>query len=524
MNCLIYARVSTEEQAAKQLSIPAQIAAMKAYAANRAWTITGEFVEPGASGRTADRPVLQAMLNRCAELPKVDVVIVHKIDRLARSVHDHAAIRYRLRQHKIKLASVVENVDDSVSGQLVENIMASIGEFYSANLAEEVKKGMRMKVEKGGWPFQPPRGYRVVRDGDGKGHIEIDEPDATAIRYAFDQYATNRFSFRRLREHLAAMGFVTKRGKEIPQSGVERLLKNPFYAGRVRWDGVEYPGGHHPMVSASVFQRVQEIIASRHEDHGDKGRLKFLLRGVAYCAQCGGKLTAERHARWSYYRCIRRTLNRASCNAGMSSTRTVHDDFASICRGLVLTDALKERLLARIDAMLADRQRVNRSALASIHARQAKLHEQETRNAEAYVRGDFSAEAHRAVAARIRADLARLEVEERTASLNDSEIRARVDQTLRSASSVHRLAESLGSNRSHDLVRRVFKKLVVGDGMVESYELRPPFDRLLQTPPPGGGSSAHLEESNLRITRNSAPSFPDSLVNSLCSPVDSNPI
>src|SRR5262249_8764949 len=147
MNCLIYARVSTEQQAERELSIPAQLKASREYAAKQNWTVVEEFVEPGVSARTASRPVLQAMLRRCKALPKVDVVLVHKIDRLARSVHDHALIRFQLKQQHIKLASVVENVDDSVSGQLVENIMASIAEFYSANLGEEVKKGMRMLVE-----------------------------------------------------------------------------------------------------------------------------------------------------------------------------------------------------------------------------------------------------------------------------------------------------------------------------------------------------------------------------------------
>jgi DNA invertase Pin-like site-specific DNA recombinase len=54
-----------------------------------------------------------------------------RIDRLARNVFDHAMIKALLKQRSTKLASVVENIDDSVSGELVENIMASIAQFYS---------------------------------------------------------------------------------------------------------------------------------------------------------------------------------------------------------------------------------------------------------------------------------------------------------------------------------------------------------------------------------------------------------
>jgi DNA invertase Pin-like site-specific DNA recombinase len=103
MNCVIYARVSTEQQAERDLSIPAQIQTMHEYAKRQGWNVVEEFVEPGVSGRTAQRPVLQAMLNRCREQPRVDAVLVHKLDRFARSVYDHATIKFYLKQHGIRL-------------------------------------------------------------------------------------------------------------------------------------------------------------------------------------------------------------------------------------------------------------------------------------------------------------------------------------------------------------------------------------------------------------------------------------
>jgi site-specific DNA recombinase len=72
-------------------------------------------------------------------------MLVHKIDRLARNVADHAMIQIVLRRSGVRLASVVENLDDSVSGHLVEHVMAAIAEFHSSNLSEETKKGMRLR-------------------------------------------------------------------------------------------------------------------------------------------------------------------------------------------------------------------------------------------------------------------------------------------------------------------------------------------------------------------------------------------
>lgn len=75
MNCFVYARVSTDRQADKDLSIPAQLEAMRQYAMGRDWQILKEFVEPGVSGRSADRPVLRRLLARCRDAdPKVNVI------------------------------------------------------------------------------------------------------------------------------------------------------------------------------------------------------------------------------------------------------------------------------------------------------------------------------------------------------------------------------------------------------------------------------------------------------------------
>jgi site-specific DNA recombinase len=185
MNCVTYARVSTERQAERQLSIPAQLHAMREYATSRGWVVLEEFEEAGASGRTASRPELRNLLARCREgAPRVDVVLVHKIDGLARNLADHVAIRTQLRERGVALASVTEGLEDSVAGNLVENILASMAGFYSAYLSEEVKKGMRQKASGVGWPHRPARGYRIARSDRGSA-VEVDPALGPAVRRAF---------------------------------------------------------------------------------------------------------------------------------------------------------------------------------------------------------------------------------------------------------------------------------------------------------------------------------------------------
>ncbi|MCA1838031.1 MAG: recombinase family protein, partial [Actinobacteria bacterium] len=167
MNALIYLRVSTKEQASKDetaegYSIPAQREACIRSISERGWNVVDEFVDAGESARSADRPSLKAMLQRVGE-GNVAAVVVHKIDRLARNIEDHVAIRAVLRKHGCQLVSVTENIEETASGKLVEGIHALMAEFYSSNLASEIKKGMSQKAKIGGWPQRAPIGYLNTR-------------------------------------------------------------------------------------------------------------------------------------------------------------------------------------------------------------------------------------------------------------------------------------------------------------------------------------------------------------------------
>src|SRR3972149_303600 len=113
MRALIYLRVSTDEQADKGLSLPAQKDACLKYAELKQWQVDLEkdiYTDAGESARSANRPALQEMLSRCKKDKDVNIIIVHKLDRLARNVGDHAAIKTILRKHEIQLFSVVEPV------------------------------------------------------------------------------------------------------------------------------------------------------------------------------------------------------------------------------------------------------------------------------------------------------------------------------------------------------------------------------------------------------------------------------
>ena len=158
---------------------------LKKKAATLGVIVGKEFVDRGASAKSADRPQLQAMLEYVKEnADRIDYVIVHKVDRLARNRDDDSDIMRVLRECGVQLVSASESIDDTPAGMLLHGIMSSIAEFYSQNLATEVKKGMGEKIKSGGTVGRVPIGYQNVRYVDEKGREErtvITDPERAPL-------------------------------------------------------------------------------------------------------------------------------------------------------------------------------------------------------------------------------------------------------------------------------------------------------------------------------------------------------
>ena len=214
-----YLRVSTRGQAERGggddegFSIPAQREANKRKAMSIGAIVGKEFVDRGASAKSADRKDLQDMLKYIKEnRDLVDYVIVHKIDRLARNRGDDLDITRLLDDAGVQLVSASESIDNTPSGMLLHGIMSSIAEFYSRNLANEVKKGIVEKVKNGGTPTRAPIGYNNIRRIDEQGReertVELDEERAPLVKQAFIEYATGNWSLNSLSEHLTDLGLM----------------------------------------------------------------------------------------------------------------------------------------------------------------------------------------------------------------------------------------------------------------------------------------------------------------------------
>jgi len=149
MNVAIYARVSSDSQDV-DLSISAQMRAVRDYAAKHGYQVVREYEDVAESGRTAARPAFGEMIALAkTKHPPFEAILVWKMNRFSRSRVDSITYKTLLRDRGIKVISINEPLDDGPSGQLLEGIIESVDEFYSANLGQDIKRGMRENAERG---------------------------------------------------------------------------------------------------------------------------------------------------------------------------------------------------------------------------------------------------------------------------------------------------------------------------------------------------------------------------------------
>ena len=326
-----YLRVSTRDQARRGggddegFSIPAQREANRRKAASMGAMVIKEFVDRGASARSANRPELQRMLEYLED-HDVDFVIVHKIDRLARNRADDVEIMKSLEASDVRLVSTTESIDQTPSGILLHGIMSSIAEFYSRNLAAEVAKGMSQKVRSGGTVGRVPLGYRNHRTVDAEGReirtVIVDVERAPLIREAFTLYASGDWTVVSLADYLAGRGLTTVPSPRLPSKPVteghlNKILINPYYKGLTKYQGVHYPGRHEALVDEVTWQQVQDVLATHLNGERTRKHPHF-LKSTVYCGQCGERLMVQNSRSktgdvYPYFYCTGRHAKRTVC-------------------------------------------------------------------------------------------------------------------------------------------------------------------------------------------------------------------
>ncbi len=332
-----YLRVSTPDQAERELSLPAQRHAVNAYAAQHGLALAGEYVEEGASGTSANRPVFRRMLD-AVHSPGSDIcgILVHHTSRFTRDATLARVLKGKLRKAGVRVVSVSQETHDDPVGQLIEGVFECIDQYESEMNGMRTAAAMRESVRQGYFPgAAPPFGYRVekvtLRPGVERGVLVVDGTEAAVVREVFQRYVADNGA-KSVARSLNRDGIRYRHDRPWSRELVLKVLDEPAVAGTYYW-GKHEPRTHRRRarsewlalpVPAIVDPRVHEVVTalrSQRKPERRPGRVAaptHVLSGLIHCARCGasyqletsGKRVGDEVYRYRYYNC------RTACRIG----------------------------------------------------------------------------------------------------------------------------------------------------------------------------------------------------------------
>ena len=314
----LYARVSSDRQDV-DLSVSAQLRALRDYANKNGYLVAREYVDEAESGRIADRPEFRKMLDEAVkpEAPFREI-LVWKFSRFTRKREHAVAFKSMLRRKGVRVVSITEHADDSPTGKLMEAIIESVDEFYSENLAEEVRRGMREAASRGFWvASRAPYGYARIMVQDGAKKRPTLKPDpatAPVVERIFGMAESGR-GILDITRTLNDEGIANPTGRLWSKNGVHIILRNPVYTGTLLWganakdkaEPVRVEKAFPAIVSKAQFKRVNRKLRSRapRRTHPRRVGSSYLLSGLVKCRTCNRALSGQdaKSGRFAYYVC-----------------------------------------------------------------------------------------------------------------------------------------------------------------------------------------------------------------------------
>ena len=222
---ILYARVSTDEQARSGYSLAQQIEALREYAARQGYEVLEEVADPGQSGASLERPGMDRARDLVAA-GGVSVVLAQDRDRFAREPAYHYLLRREFDEHGTKIRALNDRGDESPEGELTDGILDQLAKYERAKFAQRSRRGMLRKAREAGVCSKPPYGFRVSPDGSG---LEVSESELAVVEKVF-RLAADGFGLNAIQNRLYHEGILSPTGKPFwDVQMIKKLVGNDAY-------------------------------------------------------------------------------------------------------------------------------------------------------------------------------------------------------------------------------------------------------------------------------------------------------
>ena len=299
-------RVSTLGQVEKD-DIPMQKQYCREFVGQHpGWEIVKEFSEKGVSGfkvSAKDRDAIQE-IQRDALQNKFDILLVFMFDRLGRREDETPFVVEWFVKNGIEVWSAKEGQQrfDTHVDKLLNYIRYWQASGESIKTSVRTKTRMEQLTQEGHFTGGCiPFGYclehkgRTNKRNQDVGDLVIDPDEAEIVKLIFQKYLCEGYGAQRLCRYLAEQGITNRKGRNIPTTSINRIIKNPIYTGVIRnGESQSEVLPELQIIDTETYERAQQMMEKRVTHHGDvplntKGR--SLLVGNVYCGHCGGRLT-----------------------------------------------------------------------------------------------------------------------------------------------------------------------------------------------------------------------------------------
>jgi DNA invertase Pin-like site-specific DNA recombinase len=524
MKAALYARVSSDKQDV-DLSIAGQLRNLRDYALRNNYEIVSEFVDEAESGRsTSSRPAFNDMIaSSRLKNPPFEVILVWKLSRFARSRMDSITYKALLRSRGIRLVSINEPLDNTPVGQLLEGIIESVDEFYSANLGQDIKRGMRENASRGFFNHsKAPYGLHrePVKDGTKvRWKLSPDSDDSASVRVIrriFD-LAMKDYGCKAIAGKINDEGFRNRNGNLWNGTTVHQILTNEAYCGTLVWGGrqgrpavksgvdpVRVENAWPAIIPKANFNTIRHKMRDKSPKKVHPRRVAsfYILSGILYCS-CGHAMIGRsaKSQKYYYYQCNHNyKMGKTGCNAKILPKEKLENAIIQQLQNVVLTNDNLGELVQLVNEDLLKSHNGSKELLRTIDSELSDANARLARLYDALETGTLSIE-H--LAPRIK------ELRDRKDKLSQTRIQTEADTVLNEIQRVDltivkAYVENLSAllNRAHTreckaLLRSFIEKIIVnGNRITIEYRLPvPPYNNkrqnlVLPFIKPGGSNKA----------------------------------
>lgn len=317
---VIYARYSCDNQS--EQSIEGQLRVCEEYAQRNNILILDTYIDRAMTGTNDNRPDFRRMI-KDSDKKSFNYVLVYKLDRFSRNKYETAIHKKTLRDNGVKVLSAMENIPDTPEGIILESLLEGMNQYYSAELSQKVRRGMRETRLKGLWQGgHIIYGYKIENK-----KILIDEDRAEIVRYIFNEYAKGVY-VKDIIKILTQKG-IYNHGKPFARNTIYNLLKNEKYSGICRHNGEVFKNMYPQIISQEIFNKVRAKIQTNK--YGKRSvKAVYLLRHKVKCGYCGQPMngesgTAKSGVKFYYYKCNGRKKHINDCNKSIIRKDVIED-------------------------------------------------------------------------------------------------------------------------------------------------------------------------------------------------------